>query len=98
MKATGWSLDNPAYLAGANVISAMTNLPADRVVKKIDNLRNASNTDLQTYKRIASFGGWSRWDLDIPAPKLPTTSNKVRRVSTGLKGSFKSSLKGGKLK
>ena len=99
MKATGWSLDNPAYLAGANVVSAMTNLPADRVVKKIDNLRNASNTDLQTYKRIASFGGWSRWDLDIPAPKLPTTtSNKVRRVSTGLKGGFKSSLKGGKLK
>ena len=76
MKATGWSLDTPAYLAGANVISAMTNLPADRVVKKIDNLRNASNTDLQTYKRIASFGGWSIWDLDIPAPELPTTSKK----------------------
>ena len=87
MKATGWSLDNPAYLAGANVISAMTNLPADRVVKKIDNLRNASNTDLQTYKRIASFGGWSRWDLDIPAPKLPKGETKKRRGRGRRKGS-----------
>ena len=87
MKATGWSLDNPAYLAGANVISAMTNLPADRVVKKIDNLRNASNTDLQTYKRIASFGGWSRWDLDIPAPELPKGETKKRRGRRRRKGS-----------
>jgi hypothetical protein len=25
----GWSLDNPAFLAGANVISALTNIPLD---------------------------------------------------------------------
>ena len=80
MKNTGWSLDNPAYLAGANIVSAMTNLPADRVVKKIDNLRNASNSDLETYKRIASFGGWSIWDLDIKKPKPATIFPK--KIST----------------
>ena len=39
MKEKGFSLDNPAYLAGANVISAaFNNFLLDRVVKKVDNI------------------------------------------------------------
>ena len=34
IKEMGWDLKNPAYLAGANVVSAFTNIPLDRVVKK----------------------------------------------------------------
>ncbi len=34
MKEKGFSLDNPAYLAGANVVSALTNIPLDRGIKK----------------------------------------------------------------
>ena len=65
MKEEGFSLDNPAYLATANLISASTNVPLDRIIKKIDNLRNAANQDLQTWQRIASLGGWSKWQLGI---------------------------------
>jgi len=69
MMEKGWSLDNPAYLAVANIVSAATNVPLDRAIKKIDNLKNASNTDLETWKRIASFGGWSKWQLNIEKAK-----------------------------
>jgi len=51
MRTKGWSIDNPAYLASANVISAMTNLPLDRAVKKITNVVDAGNQETEYYKR-----------------------------------------------
>ena len=71
----GFSLDNPAYLAGANVVSAATNLPLDRVIKKMDHVRAASNSELETYKRIFLLAGWSKWDLGIKEPKKSKKKN-----------------------
>ena len=36
MKEKGFSLDNPAYLAGAQVISGLTNIPLDRAISKLN--------------------------------------------------------------
>ena len=41
----GFRLDNPATLGVAKVISAFTNLPADRVVQKLLNIKNASTSE-----------------------------------------------------
>jgi len=35
MKTMGFNIDNPAYLASAQVISAVTNVPLDRAIMKI---------------------------------------------------------------
>ena len=80
----GWSLDNPAYMAGANIISAGTNLPLDRVIKKIDNITNANNAELETWQRVASAGGWSKWQLGIQKKKKKTTSFKKVKKSKKL--------------
>ena len=61
----GLSLDNPAYLAAGNVVSALTNIPLDRVVKKANNVVQATTQDLQTWERIALIGGWQDWELGI---------------------------------
>ena len=82
----GFSLDNPAYLAGANVVSAATNLPLDRVVKKMDHVRAASNSELETYKRIFLLAGWSKWDLGIKEPK----KSKKKNGNFGSGGGFSS--------
>ena len=39
MKEKGFSLDNPAYLAGAQVISGLTNAPLDVAIRKMNNIR-----------------------------------------------------------
>ena len=72
MMTKGWSIDNPAYLAAGQVIAATTNIPLDRAFKKIDNIRNASNSDLEAWQRVASAAGWSAWELGIKKGK---TSN-----------------------
>ena len=65
MRTRGWSIDNPAYLASANVISAATNVPLDRAVKKVTNIVDAGNEDIEYYKRVALALGWSAWELGI---------------------------------
>ena len=61
----GWGLDNPAYLAVGNVISALTNIPIDRGVKKINNVAKATESDLETWERLALIGGWQDWEIGL---------------------------------
>ena len=65
MKEKGWSLDNPAYLASANVIAALTNVPLDRAIKKTNNVVTATSQDLETWERLALLGGWQDWEIGI---------------------------------
>jgi hypothetical protein len=69
MKQKGFSLDNPAWLAAGNVISATTNIPLDRVIKKINNVNDALSQDLEMQERIALLAGWQSWELGIEEEK-----------------------------
>ncbi len=60
----GFSLDNPAYEAGAKVISATTNLPLDRVYSKVNNIEGSLAEDLDVWQRLAMLGGWPEWQIN----------------------------------
>ena len=60
----GWSLDNPAWLASGQVVSAATNVPLDRGIRKLQNLREASNTENEEWMRVANALGWAKWELE----------------------------------
>ena len=83
MKEKGFSLDNPAYLAGANVISASTNVPLDRVIKKIDNVRAATRDDISKLERMMLLAGWSDWQLGIQPERKPKKKKKTRSSGRG---------------
>ena len=82
MKNTGFSLDNPAYLAVGNTVSAATNIPLDRVVKKLQHLKSASDAELETYKRMALAAGWSEWELGIEKNKPKSSEGPGKRSKT----------------
>ena len=79
MKEKGFSLDNPAYLAGANVISATTNVPLDRVVKKINNITASTQENISVAQRIALLSGWSEWQLGIKKSKKSKSRKNTRK-------------------
>jgi len=83
MMEKGLSLDNPAYLAGSQVVSALTNIPLDRAIKKANNVVQATSQDLETWERIGLLGGWQDWELGIDKedkkPKIKTRSTKKVR-------------------
>ena len=60
----GFSLDNPAYLAGGQILSASLNIPLDRVFKKYNNMSSAMREDVETWQRIALFSGWADWEIE----------------------------------
>ncbi len=65
MKKKGYSLDNPAYLAGAQVVTGFTNIPLDRVAKKINNIRGIVNERSALWQKVALSLGWSTWDVGL---------------------------------
>jgi hypothetical protein len=77
----GFGLDNPAYLAIGNVVSATTNIPMDRVVKKINNLKAASDSELEAIMRIHLLAGWSEWELGVDSKKKPKKKPKNKRYN-----------------
>ena len=84
VKSKGFSLDNPVFLSGGNAVSALTNIPLDRVVKKLNNLKAASDAEVATYKRIALLMGWNEWELGLTEKKSKTKS-KSKAKKTGIK-------------
>ena len=65
----GFSLDNPAYLAGAQILSATTNIPLDRVIKKGNNIADAISDESEYWQKVALLGGWALWELQPPKTK-----------------------------
>jgi hypothetical protein len=49
----------------SKIISAITNIPIDRIVTKIDNMRVAVSQPIETWKRAALFLGWDQWSLGV---------------------------------
>jgi hypothetical protein len=79
----GWSLDNPAYLAAGQVISAATNVPLDRGIRKLQNLKDASDAENEEWMRVANALGWAKWELewqkDKPKKKSKSRSRSKKR-------------------
>jgi shikimate kinase len=71
----GFSIDNPAYEAGAKVISATANIPLDRVYSKVDNISGAMSEDAETWQTIAMLAGWPKWNI-MPDAKESSSFNK----------------------
>ena len=75
----GFSLDNPAYLAGGQILSSFTNIPLDRVIKKYNNLDKAFEQETETWESIALVLGWSEWEVMGPPVSKKKTKNKSKK-------------------
>jgi hypothetical protein len=93
IKKRGWSLDNPAYLAIAQMISATTNIPIDRVLRKTMNLRAAMDEETRTWQRVALILGWDTWSVGLPYWGLQSTIKKEDEEKAKIKASYKSDIR-----
>ena len=81
----GFSIDSPALMAGAQVTSALTNIPLDRVMRKINNIVNATTMELDEIQRLGLLLGWSKYDLNIPKDKKKSSKGKGVNSYKGVK-------------
>jgi len=92
IKRRGWSLDNPAYLAISQIISAAFNLPIDRVMTITNNMRNAMDEETRTWQKIALVLGWSPYILGLPYWGRQSTIDKEAKEDAKLKENYKKQI------
>jgi hypothetical protein len=93
-KMVGFDLDNPAIYAGGQVVSALTNIPLDRAIKKAENLRTAVDNDTKFWQSVALALGYSKWDLGL----VETSKTKGKKSKFGVTSSWKRPIKKRKFK
>jgi hypothetical protein len=87
IKEEGLSADNPANLAVGKIVSAFTNVPLDRLVKKIDNLKTATDEETEAWQSIALALGWDQWSLGMnPYQKKSKKGTKLKKGQVKLRG------------
>ena len=59
------NIDNPAYMAVGQTVSALANIPLDRAVRKMNNLKTAVDQDTELWQSIGLALGYSEWDLGM---------------------------------
>ncbi len=93
IKEKGLSLDNPAYLATGQITSALTNIPLDRGIKKITNIKDALDKENDDWMRVANILGWAKWELEWTEPKKKKTKSRTSSRTSSRSSSRKSSRK-----
>jgi uncharacterized protein (UPF0248 family) len=93
IKKRGWSLDNPTYLAVSQLVSAATNIPIDRVLRKAMNLRQAMDEETRTWQRVALILGWNGWSVGLPYWGLQSTIKREAEQKEKLKVDYKNDIR-----
>ena len=75
----GFAIDNPAYMAAGQVASALANVPLDRAVRKMNNLKTAVDQDTKTWESIFLALGYSEWDLGMIEENTKKKTIKISR-------------------
>ena len=89
----GWSPDNPAFLAYAQIIAAFTNAPIDRALQKMNNLRQATDEQTRTWHRIALALGWNGWNFGLPYWGRQSTIDREKKEDEKIKANYEKQVK-----
>jgi hypothetical protein len=60
-----FDVDNPVWDAISRSAEGFTNVPVNRLYKKIQNIRAGFDSENAWWQRIAVLLGWSKWDVGI---------------------------------
>ena len=85
-------LDNPIYEGVADLVSFGTNVPVDRVLQNINNVRHAIDKQNAAWQRIATLLGWPSWYVDIPKREVDKAKKELKEKKAREK-KFKAKIK-----
>lgn len=89
IKRRGFSLENPAYFAFAELISAGVNIPLDRALRMAMDLKQASDKETAQWQRFGLMVGYSSWSLNLPYWGTTTTINNEAKEDEQIETKYK---------
>ena len=78
-------IDNPLWDAVTSTVEGFTNVPLNRLYKKVQNLRAAQDSENAWWQRIAVALGWSKWDVGIENKKVDEVKKKLKKDKSNKK-------------
>ena len=75
-----FDIDNPIWSPVTQTISALTNIPTDRLYKKIMNLREVGNSNNDNWQRIALLLGWNTWDVGVRNQEVINARGEIEEL------------------
>ncbi len=72
------NLDNPIYETSANYIEGFSNIPVARLLKKVQNISAALDSQNKWWQRVAIGLGWSKWDVGIQDNEIKEAKKAIR--------------------
>ena len=72
------NLDNPIYETSAAYIEGFTNIPTARLLRKVQNISAALDSENKWWQRVAIGLGWSRWDVGVTDNEIKEARNAIR--------------------
>ena len=76
----GWRIENPNLYKWASIIEAATNIPAQRLVKKANNLEEALTSDHLMWQRILMALGWNGWSIGAKDEELEAAKKEAKKT------------------
>ena len=77
----GLTSQNPAVISAGEILSAVFNLPADRAIRKWNNLVKAADSETELWQSIALSLGYSEWDVKLMDNQKEPAVGLVRKRS-----------------
>jgi len=74
-----FDIDNPLWDAVTTSIEGVTNIPLNRLHRKIQNLRAAQDSENAWWQRVAVALGWSKWDVGIENKEVEEVRKKIKK-------------------
>ena len=85
----GFNLDNPAYLAVGQVISATLNIPLDQALRMTMSIKQISDKETEVWQKVALALGYSSWSLGLPYWGTLTTIGNEMKEAEAIKVQYK---------
>jgi hypothetical protein len=79
IKDIGLTIDNPALDIAGSASAFALNVPLDRAVTKMRNLKAASDAELETWQRMALVLGWNKWNVGVEDEVVKPKKTKKRK-------------------
>ena len=76
----GFTIENPALDVVGSASAFALNVPLDRAVSKMRNLKAASDAETETWQSIALVLGWNKWNLGIEDEEPKQKKKKSKKI------------------
>ena len=84
-----FDIDNPIWPATFSVIEGALNVPLANTYQNVQNIKSATDSELETWQRLHLVGGWSTWDVGVRNERVKEANKKSSKNSNKSKKSSK---------